>query len=226
MNDINLFPLFLSFKIALISTVICITVGLPLAYYLARKESKLSDFIDSLTNLPIVLPPTVLGYYLLVILGRQSWIGKFLENNFNIMLVFTPAGAIIASSIVAIPYIIKSSKTSFSEINKDYIHAARLLGRTELNIFFSIILPISWRGIFAGFSMSFVRALGDFGATLMVAGSIPGKTLTMPIAIYNSLQAGNENMANLLVVIMTSVSVIVLFIVNILEKKMRRMKNA
>jgi molybdate transport system permease protein len=197
-----------------------------LAYYLARKESKLSDFIDSLTNLPIVLPPTVLGYYLLVILGRQSWIGKFLENNFNIMLVFTPAGAIIASSIVAIPYIIKSSKTSFSEINKDYIHAARLLGRTELNIFFSIILPISWRGIFAGFSMSFVRALGDFGATLMVAGSIPGKTLTMPIAIYNSLQAGNENMANLLVVIMTSVSVIVLFIVNILEKKMRRMKNA
>ena len=222
MVNINLFPLFLSFRVAITATFISILFGLPIAYFLSRKQGKLSDFIDTLTNLPVVLPPTVLGYYLLVILGRQSWIGKFLEEQFDIMIVFTPTGAIIASTIVSIPYLIKASKAALSEVNEDFLNAARLLGRDELNIFLTIMIPIAWRGITSGITMSFVRALGDFGTTLMVAGSIPDKTLTMPIAIYDALQADNKDMANLLVLVMTGVSIIVLYIVNRLEKKMKK----
>lgn len=219
MNDINFFPLFLSLRVAITATFISIVVGLPIAYFLSNRHGKISDFFDALTNLPVVLPPTVLGYYLLVLLGRQSWIGKFLEERFDVMIVFTPKGAIIASTIAAIPYLIKSSKAAFMEINEDLLNAARLLGRNEFNIFLTIMIPIAWRGIMAGVTMSFARALGEFGTTLMVCGSIPDKTVTMPIAIYDALQAGNKDMANLLVFIMTCVSIIVLFIVNRLERK-------
>lgn len=222
MDDLSLFPLYLSLRVALTATLLSLLLGLPIAYILSRKKGKLIDLLDSLTNLPIILPPTVLGYYLLVLLGRQSLIGAFLEDKLNIMLVFTPTGAVIAACIVSIPYLIKASKTAFLEINEDYMNSARLLGRTELNIFFTVMLPIAWRGILAGITMSFARALGDFGTTLMVSGSIPGKTLTMPIAIYDALQAGNKDLANLLVLIMTVISITVLFIINILERKMKR----
>ncbi|WP_434512071.1 molybdate ABC transporter permease subunit [Desulfitobacterium sp. AusDCA] len=222
MGDINLFPLFLSFRIALTAAILGLVIGVPIAYFLSKGRGKVVDFVDTLTNLPVILPPTVLGYYLLVLLGRQSPIGKFIENTFGTMIVFTPKGAIIAATVVSIPYLIKSSKTAFLEVNEDYLNAARLLGRTELNIFFTLVMPMAWRGIVAGITMSFARALGDFGATLMVSGSIPNKTMTMPIAIYDALQAGNKDMANLLVIIMTSIALIVLFIINILESKMKK----
>lgn len=222
MNATYLFPLYLSFKVAFTATLISFIIGLPIAYFLSKGRSKLVDLIDTLTNLPVVLPPTVLGYYLLVLLGRRSPIGLFLENNFDIMIIFTPTGAIIASSVAAIPYLIKSSKTAFLEINEDYLNAARLLGRNELSVFCTIVIPIAWRGIVAGITMAFVRALGDFGTTLMVAGSIPNKTMTMPIAIYDALQSGNKELANLLVFIMTSIAIIVLFMINLLERKMKK----
>jgi molybdate transport system permease protein len=222
MNNVNLFPLYLSFRVAFTATIISFLFGLPIAYFLSRGHGKAVDFVDTLTNLPVVLPPTVLGYYLLVLLGRQSPIGAFLENNFNTRIVFTPTGAIIAATVVAIPYLIKASKTAFLEINEDYLNAARLLGRGELNIFFTVVMPIAWRGIVAGLTMSFARALGDFGTTLMVSGSIPNKTMTMPIAIYDALQAGNKEMANILVLIMTSIAIIVLFTINQLERKMKK----
>ncbi|VDN48375.1 Molybdate ABC transporter permease subunit [Petrocella atlantisensis] len=222
MNNINLFPLYLSFRVAFTATMISFLFGLPIAYFLSKGHGKAVDFVDTLTNLPVVLPPTVLGYYLLVLLGRQSPLGAFLEDHFNARIVFTPTGAIIASTVVAIPYFIKASKTAFLEINEDYLNAARLLGRGELNIFITVVMPIAWRGIVAGLTMSFVRALGDFGTTLMVSGSIPNKTMTMPIAIYDALQAGNKEMANLLVLIMTSIAIIVLFTINQLERKMKK----
>lgn len=222
MKNINLFPLYLSFRVAFTATIISLIIGLPIAYFLSRGRGKTVDFIDTFTNLPVVLPPTVLGYYLLVLLGRQSPIGRFMENTFNTMIVFTPAGAVIAASVVSIPYLIKSAKTAFLEINEDYLNAARLLGRNEFSVFCTVVMPIAWRGILAGITMSFARALGDFGTTLMVSGSIPGKTMTMPIAIYDALQAGNTHMANLLVLIMTSIAIIVLFTINILERKMKR----
>ncbi|MPW24448.1 molybdate ABC transporter permease subunit [Alkalibaculum sp. M08DMB] len=222
MNEINLFPLFLSFRVAFTSTLISFVIGLPIAYFLCKGRGKIVDFIDTLTALPIVLPPTVLGYYLLVLLGRQSPIGSFFEEVFGTMIVFTTTGAIIAATVVSIPYLIKSSKTAFLEINEDYLHAARLLGRSEFNVFITIVIPIAWRGIAAGITLSFVRALGDFGTTLMVSGSIPNRTMTMPIAIYDALQSGNNLLANLLVIIMTSIAIIILFIVNILERKMKK----
>lgn len=221
-ENINLFPLYLSLRVSITATLISIAVGLPIAYYLSHSKGKIADFIDTLTSLPVVLPPTVLGYYLLVLLGRQSLIGKFLEDKFNIMIVFTPTGAIIASTAIAIPFLIKSAKTAFLEINDDLLNSARLLGRSEINIFFNVMIPVAWRGIISGITMTFVRAMGDFGTTLMVAGSIPNKTTTMPIAIYDALISDNKDLANFLVLIMTVVSVLVLYIVNRLEKRIIR----
>lgn len=222
MQNINLFPLVLSFRVAVTATLLGVVIGLPIAYFLSRNQGRLADFIDTLTNLPVVLPPTVLGYYILVLLGRQSYIGKFLEEHFNIMIVFTPTGAVIAAMVASIPYLIKSSRAALTDINEDYLNAARLLGRTEFNIFITIMIPIAWRGIISGITLSFARALGDFGTTLMVAGSIPGKTMTMPIAIYDALLAGNKDMANLMVLIMTVVAIIVLYIVNRMERKLKK----
>ncbi|WP_102347620.1 molybdate ABC transporter permease subunit [Bacillus sp. Marseille-P3661] len=221
-EEINLFPLFLSLRVAMTATLFALIIGLPIAYYLNRSNGRIADMLDTLITLPIVLPPTVLGYYLLILLGRQSRIGKFLEETFNITIVFTPAGAIIAALIVSIPFLIKSARAAFAGIDPSLIHAARVLGRTEFNIFFTVILPLAWRGIATGITMAFARALGDFGATLMVAGSIPNETMTMPIAIYDALLAGNRELANLLVIIMTAVSLSVLYIINRLEKRVTK----
>ncbi|HPA63571.1 MAG TPA: molybdate ABC transporter permease subunit [Spirochaetota bacterium] len=226
MQEINFFPLILSFKVSGISTAIAFFAGIPIAYYLSMKKNRIGNLIDSLLNLPIILPPTVLGYYLLVLLGRHSIIGKFLEKNFDIMIVFTPIGAVIAATVVSIPYLIKAVKVSFQEIDEDYLNAARVIGKTEIEIFFTITMPIAWRGIFSGISMAFARALGDFGTTLMIAGSIPEETLTMPVAIYNALQAGDEKTANILVLIMTVIAVTTLFFIGQLSRKKRRGFNA
>lgn len=220
MEGINLFPLYLSIKVAITATFITILIGLPIAYYLSRSKGRTADLVDTLITLPVVLPPTVLGYYLLVLLGRQSLLGKWLEETWDIMIVFTPTGAVIAAMVISIPFLIKTARAAFSEIDPDILNAARMLGRTEINIFFSVMVPLAWRGIASGVTLSFARALGDFGTTLMVAGSIPNQTMTMPIAIYDALLAGNRELANLLVFIMTGVSISVLYIINRLEKKL------
>lgn len=221
-EGINLFPLFLSLRVAVTATLLAMLIGIPVAYFLSRSKSRIADLMDTLITLPIVLPPTVLGYYLLVLLGRQSSIGKYLEENFDITIVFTPTGAIIAALVVSIPFLIKSARSAFAGIDPSMLNAARVLGRNELSIFFTIVIPLAWRGIAAGITLGFARALGDFGATLMVAGSIPGETMTMPIAIYDALLAGNRELANVLVVIMTSVAVVVLYIMNRLEKTVNK----
>ncbi|MED4976015.1 MULTISPECIES: molybdate ABC transporter permease subunit [Heyndrickxia] len=222
MGQIDLFPIYLSFKVALLSTVFSLIPGLLAAYLLSRSEGKAADVADALLTLPIVLPPTVLGYYLLVILGRQSVLGRFLEQQFGVTIVFTQTGAVIAAMCVSIPFFIQSARTAFAGIDESLLHAARLLGRTEWNIFFSVMIPLSWRGLTSGVMLAFARALGDFGATLMVAGSIPGKTETMSIAIYNCLMNGDERTAGLLVAIMTFLSLAVLYGIKRMEKKMGR----
>ncbi|MDX5475782.1 MAG: molybdate ABC transporter permease subunit [Bacillaceae bacterium] len=218
-GDINLFPLMLSFKVAITATILAFLFGIPIAYYLNKSNSRMADFVDTLITLPIVLPPTVLGYYLLVLLGRQSSLGKFLEETFDITIVFTPTGAVIAALIVSIPFLIKSARSAFAGVDPTLLNAARVLGRTEFNIFITIVMPLAWRGVASGITLAFARALGDFGATLMVAGNIPNETMTMPIAIYDALLAGNREMANMLVFIMTAVSLSVLYVINRLEKK-------
>ncbi len=140
MEELNLFPLFLSLRVALTATLLAFLIGLPVAYYLHRSQGKTADFIDTLITLPVVLPPTVLGYYLLVLLGRQSPFGSYLEDQFNITLVFTPTGAVIAALIVSIPFFIKSARDAFLSIDSSITSAAKVLGRSDLNIFFTIIL--------------------------------------------------------------------------------------
>lgn len=214
MEESVLFPVILSLKISFIAILIGIILGIPIGYILANRNNKLAHFIDSLLNLPIVLPPTVLGYYLLVILGRNSFLGKFLEETFGVTLVFSQVGVTIVAIVVSIPFIIKYSKIAFEEIDKEYINSAKLLGRTNKNIFFTIALPLAWRGVLAGVTMGFSRAIGDFGATIMISGGIPGKTITMPIFIYNSIQEGNKELANKLVLFMTVIAIGTTFILN------------
>lgn len=149
-ENVNLFPLFLSLKVSTIATVLAVIIGLPISYYLSRSNGKIADMVDALITLPVVLPPTVLGYYLLVLFGRQSALGKFLEEKLGLLIVFTPTGAVIAAFVVSIPFFIKSARTAFASIEPNLLNAARVLGRSEWNIFFTVIIPLSWRGIVSG----------------------------------------------------------------------------
>jgi molybdate transport system permease protein len=224
-GDMNFFPLYLSLKVAVLATLLSLLIGLPVSYYLSRSKGRFTDFFDALLTLPIVLPPTVLGYYLLIFFGRQSMPGRFLEQHFGWTIVFTQTGGVIAALAVSIPFFIQSARTAFESIEENLLNAARVLGRSEWNLFFTVIIPLSWRGLASGVMLVFARALGDFGATLMVAGSIPNQTMTMSVAIYDALLAGDKKMANILVAIMTVLSIAILYGIKRLEKRMIRGEN-
>ncbi|EUK17808.1 molybdate ABC transporter permease subunit [Commensalibacter papalotli (ex Servin-Garciduenas et al. 2014)] len=204
--------LFLSLKVAGCSVVVNFLIAVPIGFLLARKKFVGKEFLDTILTLPMVMPPTVLGYYLLVLLGRHGWVGQILEIYFDINLIFTWQGAVIAATIVTFPLVFKPTRTAFESVNPCYEQAARVLGVSDISIFFRITLPLAWRGIFAGLLLSFARALGEFGATLMVAGSIPGKTETLSISIYEAVQEGNDHAANIAVIILSFVCIVVLFI--------------
>lgn len=204
--------LFLSLKVAGCSVFLNLFIAVPIGFLLARKKFIGKEFLDTILTLPMVMPPTVLGYYLLVLLGRHGWVGQVLQKYFDINLIFTWQGAVIAATIVTFPLVFKPTRTAFESVNPCYEQAASVLGISDLSIFFRIILPLAWRGIFAGLLLSFARALGEFGATLMVAGSIPGKTETLSIAIYEAVQEGNDHAANIAVIILSIVCIFVLVI--------------
>lgn len=203
-------PLLLSLKVASWATLFATVLGVGLAYGLSRWRSPWCDFVDSVLTLPMVLPPTVMGYYLLVLLGRKGWLGELLAQ-WGIHLVFTWQGAVIAATIVAFPLVLKSARAAFQDVSGRLEDAARVLGVSEPAIFFRVSLPLASRGILAGVLLAFARALGEFGATLMVAGSIPGRTQTMSIAIYEAVQAGDDALANTLVLIISITCVLVLW---------------
>ncbi len=202
----------LSLKVAVWATAIDLVLGVAAGYALARLRFFGRDVLDSMLLLPMVLPPTVLGYYLLVLIGRRGPVGAWLDSTFGIHLIFTWQGAVIAAAIVAFPFVCKSARAAFEEVNPQFEQAARILGLSELAVFFRITLPLAWRGILAGTLLAFARALGEFGATLMVAGSIPGKTQTLSIAVYEAVQAGQDDLANVLVLITSVASVLVLLL--------------
>jgi len=208
----NLFPLYLTVKVSFVATVFTASAGLVLAWVLAKKEFFGKTVLDVLIMQPLVIPPTVLGYYLLSTFGTGSPIGRFFENVFGMQIVFTWKGAVLASIVSSLPLFVKPAKAAIEGVGNDLENAARLLGKTELYIFRTITLPIAWRGIMAGVVMAFARATGEFGATLMVAGNIPGRTQTLPIAIYDAVQSGDTYTANLLVGIITLFSFLVLYI--------------
>lgn len=193
-----------------IATCVASVMGISAAWLAAKREFWGKEVLDALLTLPVVLPPTVLGYYLLVLLGRRGPIGSWLETYFGINLIFTWQGAVIAASIVAFPLVYKSARTAFEGVSRSYEDASRVLGKNEVQVFFLVTFPLAIRGILAGSMLAFARALGEFGATLMVAGSLPGKTQTLSIAVYEAVQAGNDQVANFLVVVTSIVCVLVL----------------
>lgn len=200
----------LSLKVAGWATALNIVLGIGVGFFLARSRFPGRDLLDTLLTLPMVMPPTVLGYYLLVLVGRRSAFGAWLYDSFGINLIFTWQGAVIAATVVAFPLVFKPARAAFEAVDGQLEQAARVLGVSELAIFFRITLPLAWRGILAGVLLAFARALGEFGATLMVAGSIPGRTQTLSIAVYEAVQAGKDDTANMLVVITSIVCVLVL----------------
>lgn len=197
----------LSLKVAGWATAIDLILGVAAGYALARCRFPGREFLDALLTLPMVMPPTVLGYYLLVLIGRNGWIGAWLQDSFGINLIFTWQGAVIAAAVVAFPLVFKSARAAFEAVDRQLEQAAQVLGVAEIGIFFRVTLPLAWRGILAGMLLAFARAMGEFGATLMVAGSIPGKTQTLSIAVYEAVQAGQDDTANLLVLV-TSITCI------------------
>lgn len=200
----------LSLKVAGWATALNIVLGIGVGFFLARSRFPGRDLLDTLLTLPMVMPPTVLGYYLLVLVGRRSAFGSWLYDTFGINLIFTWQGAVIAATVVAFPLVFKPARAAFEAVDAQLEQAARVLGVSELSIFLRITLPLAWRGILAGVLLAFARALGEFGATLMVAGSIPGKTQTLSIAVYEAVQAGKDDTANMLVIITSVVCVVVL----------------
>jgi len=197
----------LTLKVAGWATALNLVFGVAIGFLLARKRFPGRDLLDALLTLPLVMPPTVLGYYLLVLLGRHGPIGGWLQENFGINLIFTWQGAVIAATIVAFPLVFKSARAAFEAVDPQFEQAARVLRISEVAVFFRVTLPLAWRGILAGVLLAFARATGEFGATLMVAGSIPGKTQTLSVAVYEAVQAGQDNVANFLVLV-TSVTCI------------------
>ncbi|MDB5834617.1 MAG: molybdenum transporter permease [Caballeronia sp.] len=203
-------PLLLSLKVAGWATAIDVVLGVAVAFGLSRWRSSARELVDSLLTLPLVMPPTVLGYYLLVLLGRRGVIGAWL-NKFDIQLVFTWQGAVIASAVVAFPLVLKSARTAFETVDPQFERAARTLGVSEAAVFFRVTLPLAARGILAGALLAFARALGEFGATLMIAGNLPGRTQTLSVAVYAAVQAGDDTTANILVIV-TSVTCVVILL--------------
>jgi molybdate transport system permease protein len=191
----DLGPLALSLRVAAVATGLGIAVGVPLAWVLARKSFPGRDVVSVLIVLPMVLPPTVLGYGLLVLLGRQGPVDPAIQALFGEGLVFTPAAAVVAAFVASTPFLIRAAQGGFEQLDAAYEEAARTLGRREFAIFLSVTAPLAWRGIAAGIALCFARAVGEFGATLMLAGNIPGRTQTASIAIYDAVQAGRLEQA-------------------------------
>jgi len=213
----------LSLKVALWATGLNLLLGTAAGFALARlRVFPGRELLDALLTLPMVLPPTVLGYYLLVLIGKRGPLGAWLFEHFGITLIFSWQGAVIAATLVSFPLVMKSARAAFENLDPQLAQAARVLGLSEAALFFRVSLPLAWRGILAGLLLAFARALGEFGATLMVAGSIPGRTQTLSIAVYEAVQSGQDELANSLVIIISITCVAVLLAAGRLAPATRR----
>ena len=205
-----LVPLLLTLKVAGWATLLATLGGIAVALAVVRLRFPGREVVDAIMTLPMVMPPTVLGYYLLVLVGRRGIIGEWLYHTLGITLIFTWQGAVVAAAIVAFPLVYKGARAAFEGVERQYEQAARVLGQSEIEVFLRVTLPLAWRGILAGAMLAFARAMGEFGATLMVAGSIPGKTQTLSIAVYEAVQAGKDDVAKFLVIVTSIVCISIL----------------
>ena len=209
---IDWFPLWLSLRVATLATLISLVVGLSAAYALVNARFRGRHALEALLTLPIVLPPTVLGYYLLVVLGRNSPLGEVYESLFGQPLVFTWQAAVVAACFHSIPLLVRTARAAFASVDHDLENAARSLGASEWRVFWKVSLPLAKRSVLAAGVFAFARALGDFGVTMMIAGNIPGSTQTMAVAIYDAVQSGQTQLANVLVVIMSALALAILYV--------------
>src|ERR1700733_10347156 len=216
---IDWFPLWLSLRVALVSTVAALGAGLWIAHILANREFRGKAAVDAAVTLPLVLPPTVLGYYLLVLLGHRSPLGKLWERIFGSPLVFTWKAAVVAALLYSLPLLVKSARAALESVDRSYARAARTLGASEWKLFWRVTLPLARRSVFAATALAFARSLGDFGATLMVAGNIPGRTQTVAVAIYDAVEAGNGAVARTLVLVISAVALLILTVANRLNPR-------
>lgn len=206
-------PLWISLKTAFIATIITSIIGIFIAYKMANYKGRGRGFIDGIFTLPLILPPTVIGFFLLLLCGKNGFVGKIFMS-FNKNIIFSWSATVIAATVVTFPMMYRTCRSAFEQIDKNMISAARTLGLSETKIFFKIAIPLAWPGIIGGLVLSFARALGEFGATLMIAGNIPGRTQTMPVAIFFAVESGDMNKAMLWVLIIVAISFIMIFLLN------------
>ena len=219
MNAAMVQSLFLSLKVATIATSLVFVIGLFIAYFLATRDFRGKSLVEVLLTLPLVMPPTVTGYYLVILLGRNGWVGRPLYELTGMTVMFSWWAAVCASFIMALPLMIKTSQAAIASVDRSMIDSSYMLGYSELETVFKVTFPLAKKGIVAGVVLSFARAIGEFGATLVLAGNIPGKTDTMPLAIYGLTASGDWQQAHIMVVILTLVSAFFLFIANRFSKR-------
>lgn len=204
----------LSLLVVFVSTLIVAVIGLALAYLLARSKFRGKELLDALLTVPLVLPPTVTGYYLIVLLGRRGLLGSYIYDLTGWTFSFTWQGAVVAAVVVSLPLMIKASRAAIESVDPRYEIASYSLGKGKFETFRRVILPLAKRGVLAGVVLSFARALGEFGATLMIAGNIPGQTQTMPLAIYEAVASGEDHNAQILALLLTAVSITAIYLTN------------
>ena len=211
-SAIDLSALWLTLKVAGFATLLALLTGVAFGYVLARFQLPGRRLIEAVLTLPLVLPPTVVGYYLIVALGRNSALGAWLYSNFGESLMFTWQGAVAAAAVVSFPLIFTSARAAFEGVDRNLEQVARTLGAGETKVFIQVTLPQAMRGITGGTMLTFARAMGEFGATLMIAGNIPGKTQTLSLAVYDAVHAGNDALANALVALISITCIVVLLV--------------
>jgi molybdate transport system permease protein len=205
------FPLGLSLRVALLATIITAMIGIPAAWLLARRHFAGRDLISATLLTPLVLPPTVLGYYLLTVIGRRGFVGRLLDAR-GIELAFTWRAAVVAAAVGSFALLIKTSQAGFESIDKRLEQAAQTLGHSDWSVVWTISVPLAWRSILAGIVLAFCKALGDFGITLMVAGDIPGRTQTLPLAIYDHVQSNQLQQANTLALVSVAIVIVLMLL--------------
>ncbi len=208
----------LSLLVVSVSTIFVTLVGTACAFALAKRQFVGKELCDAVITLPMVLPPTVTGYYLIVLLGKNGLLGSYLFKFTGWTPAFTWEGAALAAGVMAFPIMVKSARAALESIDGRYETVSYSLGKGELETFFRVTLPLALRGILAGVVLSFARALGEFGATLMVAGNIPGRTQTMPLAIFEAFLSGEDRQAQTLALILTLTSIVTIYLTNVLTR--------
>jgi len=212
-------PLVLSLQVATLATLACAVVGVVVGATLASPRTPARDLLDVLFTAPLVLPPTVLGYYVLVALGRRSFVGGLYERLFGTPIVFTFTGAVVAAFVGALPLVVKAARSSLEGVDPTLVLAARTLGAGPVRAFLTVHFPLAARGVVAGLTLAFARSLGDFGVTLMVAGDIPGQTQTAALAIYDAIQAQREGDAGAMIAVLSATALLALYAVTKLNAK-------